>query len=560
MTLTPPTSETVYGVVTGKVILRTADTTVDVDVVPDVSPAKGVKVYITPTSNIVQTTAYKALGLIETIILTVPSDSTTGDLVDSAGNSDIYLVVGDYTVQVDATEMTETDGTVFNNSIASFTISVTTDYTISEPFNIWDGLGYAPQPGESTQLVAITQTNAVSLPAGSEPTAIISAGILTLGIPAGTNGTDGVDGVDGEQGANYLIPTNVDVTTPDGTIIGELVGYYVTASCTINTVPVNTNESVVFMWDGTSWVQPVVYGQGIVDVTVVAPVADDSADTWSWAPIPGAEMLVDGIVRTGGVYSIGNVAIESTATWNALSGYSIANESEKSRTAIFTTSVSDYQTAVLANNPLYYWAFDDAPGTTTPTNLGSGSAELTEQGAGVTFGTAENIGVGSRSLKFTSGTTGYLTAASSIIGSFAGSPFTIEAVIKPTSAGNCPIAYAYGSASLMIDMTIKRVNAQVWVPGSVFAYTANNLLTANTAMHIAMRFTGTAVEAIVNGSVLASTAASWTSYSSQDVFSVGARHDGLYGGWGGYLAGLAVHQSALSNADLLSHAQAAGLA
>ena len=390
-----------------------------------------------------------------------------------------------------------------------------------------------------------------------------------------------VEGMDLGSGSGVReVSGTVTLTTTDG----PLVQVYATSSATVNSESLSTGDYAAFRLIGSMWEvrvldkdaawrvvgtdpTPVDPGDPVpaepVPVTASVPVADDAANTWTWTPTEGVRYLIDGVERTGGTYSVGDVTKISTVTAEALPGYYLMSKIEVSHQ--FTGSVSVYQQAVMADDPLYLWMLDDAPGTSAPANLGSGTTALTVAGtSGYTFG-VPGIGAGATALQHDGVGDHKLALPIDYFGGKAA--WTVECLVSvsttkeagdPASANLVHQAgttgatvYYSGGTSQRRFVATHRANTPSFVRASVMTSQGSY---STGIYHVAMVYDGTSLSIFVDGAQVATT-------SSYDTTTPGGGTSLVNVAFGrGTFAGVAIYETALSQARILAHAQAAGLA
>ncbi|GAA2545591.1 hypothetical protein HD598_002176 [Neomicrococcus aestuarii] len=204
-----------------------------------------------------------------------------------------------------------------------------------------------------------------------------------------------------------------------------------------------------------------------------------------------------------------------------------------------------YDDAVLADAPLYYWPLDDAAGSASVRNLGSGS-QGTQTLTGVTLGAA-GIGDGATSASFAGTSTSNKIALTGLAAP-AMTASSMEMIISIGSGGqSIPIL-----AQLTGSWNIKRYQGFTYQSGST-GYVSSGSLPGGRS-HIAAVWTGTEAVFYVNGAEVARKA-----YTSTHNAFTGVGGE-IGGGFAGRIAGVATYTTALAPARVLAHAQAAGLA
>ena len=293
MTVLPlPNVGAEYGIITGRVIVAKLDDT-DAGEAPDLVPGVGT-VTLIPQPNYSTTGDYDAVMVRQTLV--IPLDGQ-GYLVSGspqvrrvavlAGYWDVsYQLAGGY-------------------QVPSGTILVTEAHTQDNPLDITAAIPPGSAPEQPVYQVSLTDVSAVALPPGSDPTLTLNGGSLVLGVPEGGSGTDA------------LTPVSADTTTPDGTTVGQLIGYTNTSSSavTIDGVSVPAGQSIILTWDGDAWVQPVVVGAGGT-TTLTAP-------SLSVTSVTQTTVMIAYAAPSGVTADSWQVSVDSGA-WAALTGDTIS--------------------------------------------------------------------------------------------------------------------------------------------------------------------------------------------------------------------------------------------
>ena len=420
-----------------------------------------------------------------------------------------------------------------------------------------------------------------------------AAGSITLpgGAVDSVNGQTGAVNLDGTYATRELVEVTLTsasqaITLPAGTTAGNSVMLIITAdggtpawpsnllwdfgvAPTLSAVPGERDVLVAYR-TATEWLGfqagqfAATYDSTSpsVPAALTATASGTSVDlAWTASTdnvgVTGYEYRIDG----GAAVDAGAGTSETVAGLNGSTTYTFevraydaaGNRSGWSAPANATTdAVLSYRTAALALNPYTYLRLDEPVGSATVADLGSGNRTHTP--TNVTLG-VPGIGDGATAATGASVSSGQIFSANSAPawdGTETGG--TIAALIKPNAA-NCGIYQAktkvgFGVISGTLSMKLNAVST--WITGT------GATVTTGQTTHVAATFDGTNVKFYVNGS-LASTVANTNltglTAIDEDIWGIdGSR-------WlNGTLAGCVTLRRAASGAEILSLAQAAGLA
>lgn len=213
-----------------------------------------------------------------------------------------------------------------------------------------------------------------------------------------------------------------------------------------------------------------------------------------------------------------------------------------------------YETTVLADSPVGYWELNETSGTTAYDSSGHGANGTI--GSGVTLGQPGPIisEPSDTSYEFTntSGSVSVTEAAPS-------SSVSVEAWVQPTStAVNYGHAAGYRNDSTADFYLLQLTNSDSFecrfVNSSGGTYTLNVTVPVGSWHHLVMTYDGTTQAVYLDGTLATSQAASG-SLGTDSAFSIGNNVDRY--GFTGYIAQVALYDSALSAARVQAHYEAA---
>ena len=315
-----------------------------------------------------------------------------------------------------------------------------------------------------------------------------------------------------------------------------------------------------------------------VTVTPTAPTASDTADTYTIPSMTGVEYLVGGVVQSAGTKTVGDVDATVTVTARAQAGYTLTGTT--SWTFTFTKKpvaplppASAYETAVMADAPNYLLPLRDPVGATTVQNLGSTKDRIIDAQP-VTF-TATDVVFGTSGL-WTGDTAATLNGTSSKIATgnnnnTAMTAGTLEAIIVPSAKApgdlqnRAVVGFAKPHFHLSIEGTAPTgAGESIWM---VTAWLKNVKVKAPVSLaqevqvgkrsHIAATFDGTTVRLYLNGAEVHQSPNTTTLDASWRGLTVGHLGEPSFAG---NIAEPAWYLKALTPAQILAHAKAAGLA
>lgn len=217
-------------------------------------------------------------------------------------------------------------------------------------------------------------------------------------------------------------------------------------------------------------------------------------------------------------------------------------------------------TEIAADSPWGYWKFDDASGTTIADSSGN-SHPATLSGTTVTYAETELASGLGNCMKLLGNDSPTVTLPSG----FNNSPFTFEAVIKPTSF-NSPQEQGFFTTGGASEFLFRMSGAgkpdgsmQMGINGSRPA-TTTGVLANNVAHHIAFTYPNSGAASVIYLDGLATTldgsgvmSTNQTLAGTMQIFHNNAR----FRGW---VQHCAVYQTELTAQRILDHAVAAGFA
>ncbi|MBF4549662.1 hypothetical protein [Pseudoclavibacter sp. VKM Ac-2888] len=295
---------------------------------------------------------------------------------------------------------------------------------------------------------------------------------------------------------------------------------------------------------------PVVWIDTSEGKTVITPTAPTFTITSYTIPTQsGVFYRVNGTTQAAGTYTVSDAR---TVTIRAVAGsaFVLYGTSEWSYTWLGSTPApSDaYKNAVLASGPSVYLPLDDVAGTTAPRNLGADAVTVAVSG-GVQLGVA-GIGDGVRAAKITASTSGRVTITG--ISKPARTVATVEAIVTvPSVTSGQGRVFGSTAAGLSVGLFNARPIANgggtVLADGSVVGQRVHMMAIKN----------GGNLSLFANGQQVGAPVVNSTNVSINEL---GIGYNGTNSGIDVTIAGAAYYDKALTPADALAHAQAAGLA
>lgn len=368
---------------------------------------------------------------------------------------------------------------------------------------------------------------------------------------------------DGTTNDRYTIPASTGVQYVAAGAIRSAGTYTPTAGQTVNVV---AQALAGYQLDGTtSWSYTFSTGTAPVEVTPVAPTADDATDTITITATTGVEYRIDAAPVSGTV-NIGDVDTTVTVTAHALTGYTLTGTTswQFEFTQAPSTPFSDYTAEVTADAPVVFYKLNEASGTPVDT---MGNSTATVHGSVALGATAIIEGATSAEISTASvGTNAISIGRPAALDNM--SAFTLEALVEPAAgtqgiinrsdAATTPRLAFILNSSAGLEFIARNVSGQV--PAAV---SPNSVFVWGEPIHLALTHDGITCRMYVNGVEVHNAAQAFTTTGAAAVNWEIGRSDSYSGGRGsltGRMSGVAIYDKVLTPARILAHAQAAGLA
>ena len=418
------------------------------------------------------------------------------------------------------------DGTTSTSANPGHTYTTAGTYTAK--LTVSDGTN-----STTSSALTITATAAANLPPTASASASPLTGVVPLAVTFSSAGSADPEGTTLTYSWNFGDGTTSTSANPGHTY--TTAGAY-TARLTVSDGTNNTTSSALTITVNAAPVnQPPIAAASATPTSGAAPLNVTFSSTGSADP-EGASLVYNWDFGDGTTGSAANPSHSYTNAGNYLVQLSVSDGTN-------TTTVSNV--TVTVTGLVAAFGFEETNGTAVVdavTGTGDGTITNATRVTGK-FGTA---------LSFNG--TDSVVAINNLMASAVSSNMTIEAWVKPATAGNNwrpVIGKSYKGSQL--SYVIQGATPQ-GVPSLYIAPASSNLLASaplptNTWSHIAATFDGTTVRLYVNGSLSASQAQSGAPTPSNDPLTIGS--DGLLESfWNGAIDEVRIYNRALSATEI----------